>query len=593
VTPTVTVSIDGATNALVGDADRAITVTASAGIATVTSNSPLVCSIVPAVDQSPIKVRFIGAGSCVVKAQVASSATINASSVALSTGIAVLLADTITPGFADGDAPNKSATVDGAVMPVITVASGRDITLTGPQDATMCEVTADGLIWFKSANDDCVITISTGANTSVYAGKTQTWTIRMLPAIGADANSALQVPNNGAVTRLATTSLTWTQSTNSVKMNVYTKYVGLFKARMTFTPLATQADPNPAPINCDVTFGSAAKVTGAAIKAVKTFTSPAFCANNAAVYTKFKNLVTYNTGQSEGTSVQVSYVFEKHFANTGGLYTNERLLATKSLPSTVSFGNLYFLAFDKITAALPAGTVASVSSDASGAVIPVVTLDSKRTDWTMTSADSTKCEVTTDRRVWSKVAGEDCVLTIATVSQTGAAAKWKAKSTTLTFRMAATIGADLASAPLASSNGTAINIGPLNLIWTQASSSVVLKVNSRNVGLASAKMSFTPVTGDPITCTVNFGSAVKNTAVAADAVKTQTSAKFCTGADLTKFTALVAARKTGAGQGVIPVTIAYKFEQHDPMTGAIIGSPLASLAWSPDITVKLNWRINN
>jgi hypothetical protein len=587
-TPTVSVSVAGATSGLVGDDDRAITVTASAGTATVTSNSPLVCSIVPAVDQTPIKVHFIGAGNCVVKAQVASSATINASNVALSTGIAVLLADTITYGFADGDAPNKSATVDGAVMPVVTAASGRDVTLTGPQDTTKCEVTADGLIWFKSANDNCVITISTGADTAVYAGKTVTWTIVMLPAIGADANSALQVPNNGVVTKLATTALTWTQSTNSVKMNVYTKYVGLFKARMTFT----DRDGNVQ--NCDVSFGSAAKVTGAQIKAVKTFTSPAFCANNAAVYTKFKNLVTYNTGQSEGTSVQVSYVFEKHFANTGALYTNETLLATKSLPSTVSFANLYFLAFDKITAALPASTVASVSSDASGAVIPVVTLDSKRTDWTMTSADNTKCEVTSDRRVWSKAAGQDCVLTIATLSQTGAAAKWKAKSTTLTFRMGAAVGADLASAPLASSNGTAVNVGPLNVVWTQASSSVVLKVNSRNVGLASAKMTFTPLTGPDVTCTIaSFGSALKNTAVSADAVKTQTSAKFCTGADLAKFTALVTARKTGAGQGVIPVTIAYKFEQHDPTTGAIIGSPLASLSWSHDLTVKLNWRINN
>ena len=176
LTPTVSVSVAGATSALVGDEDRAITVTASAGTATVTSTTPLVCSIVPAVGDSPIKVRFLGAGNCVVKAQVAASATLNASTAALSTAIAVLLADVITTGFAVGDAPNAAGSEDGAVAPVISTKSGREVTLTSTT-TDVCVVTADNLLWFKQANVDCVITVSTGANTATYSGKSIDWTI--------------------------------------------------------------------------------------------------------------------------------------------------------------------------------------------------------------------------------------------------------------------------------------------------------------------------------------------------------------------------------------------------------------------------------
>ena len=355
---------------------------------------------------------------------------------------------------------------------------------------------------------------------------------------------------------------------------------------------------------CEVKFGSAAKVTGAAIKAVKTFTSPAFCtdvvglsasqkAAQTVAYNKFKALVVANKGLGLGTTVSLSYQFEKHFANTGALYTNELTLANVNKPwSTASYANLFYLAFDKITPSLPAGVTAAVSADASGAFNTVVTLDSKRTDYTFTSADTDKCEVTSDFRIWAKVAGENCVITVATENNT----VWKAKSATWTIPMVAAVGAESASAPIAPSNGTAVNVGPLTLNWTQASSSVVVKLNNRNVGLASAKMTFTPLATvavpnpSEITCTVNFGSKSKVT-TAADSIKVQTGARFCTGTDLTKRTAPVGASKAGAGQGVIPVTIAYKFEAYNPTTGVRIGSSaLADIPWSSNFYVKLNYR---
>jgi hypothetical protein len=271
--------------------------------------------------------------------------------------------------------------------------------------------------------------------------------------------------------------------------------------------------------------------------------------------------------------------------------------------STPTYARLYYKAIDSITASLPTGVVASSSPSPDGAFNPVITLESKRTDYTVTSADETKCSVLADGRIWAKAAGQTCSLSIGT----GANNVWAGKTYTWTFPIVAGVAVDAGSAIIAPSNNSAVNTGPISILWDQAKNAVSMKLTNRNVGLVTAKMTFTGLDLQQYTCEVKFGSASKVAAALALTYKTQSSAAFCTyttgltaaqktaqTAALTKFKALVAARKAGAGVGVIPVTFAFKFQAHNPLTGALLpGETLnteAAKPWSQNIHVKLNYR---
>jgi hypothetical protein len=172
--------------------------------------------------------------------------------------------------------------------------------------------------------------------------------------------------------------------------------------------------------------------------------------------------------------------------------------------------------------------------------------------------------------------------------------------------MVAGVAVDSASAILAPSNNTAVYAGPITITWDQAKYAVAMKLTNRNVGLVTAKMTFNGLDNQQYTCEVKFGSASKVSAALALAYKTQSSGAFCSATGLSpalkatqaialaKFKALVAARKSGVGVGVIPVTFAFKYEAHSPVNGALIqGETLNSdpnKPWSQNIHVKLNFR---
>jgi hypothetical protein len=56
----------------------------------------------------------------------------------------------------------------------------------------------------------------------------------------------------------------------------------------------------------------------------------------------------------------------------------------------------------------------------------------------------------------------------------------------------------------------------------------------------------------------------------------------------------VTARKSGLGQGVIPIEIAYKFEQHSAATGLLLDGQILNTVvdkpWSATTHFKLNYR---
>jgi hypothetical protein len=107
-------------------------------------------------------------------------------------------------------------------------------------------------------------------------------------------------------------------------------------------------------------------------------------------------------------------------------------------------------------------------------------------------------------------------------------------------------------------------------------------------------MTFTGLDNAVYTCEVKFGSAKKVAAASIFPFKVQTSPAFCTGTTLTKFKALVTARKSGLGQGVIPIEIAYKFEQHSAATGLLLDGQILNTVvekpWSATTHFKLNYR---
>lgn len=558
--------------------------------AVISTTTPAVCSIVDG------KVHFISNGNCIVKAVKAGTDWLAEGS-ATSVAIPVLKADSVTAGFTPGETPNEGMSEDDAIAPVVTLASGRnDFTMTSA-DATKCSINPDTkMIWFKAGNQNCVITIATAAANAQWAAVSYTWTIAMQPPAGG-AGSPLLVRNDNVMVKLPGLALKWNQKTNQVYFVTRVKWIGPVQAKMTFTDL------DGAEQSCVVNFGTLKKTPLPANGDPFILTSPALCtdtksvlnkANTAAekaaqalAYTKFKALVAAKTAAGESTSVQFTYRRELHRATDYGLRTPGETLLTKEW-STPTYASLYYKAIDTITASLPAGVPAAASATADGAFVPVITLESKRLDYTVTSADETKCVVLADGRIWAKVAGENCVLTIGT----GANAVWAGKSYTWTIPMVAAVGANSGSAIIAPSDATAVNLGPLTVTWKQASNQVVAKLNSINAGLVRVRMQFTDLNNGLHNCVAAFG-AKKIATNPSNAVKTQTSPALCAGADLVAFKALVAARKAGVGMGVIPVTFSYQFDQYNPVTGAQLAGQVANTdakPWSVGFFVKLNYR---
>ncbi|MEY4451718.1 MAG: hypothetical protein RLZZ380_839 [Actinomycetota bacterium] len=602
-TPATTATPDRVVSAIVG----AISPMEAAVLmpAVVSSTTPTVCSIVDG------KVHFISNGNCIVKAIKAGNAWLAEGS-ATSVAIPVLKADSVTAGFTPGETPNEGMSEDDAIAPVVTLASGRkDFTMTSA-DSAKCSINPDTkMIWFKAGNQNCVITIATAAANAQWAAVSYTWTIAMQPPAGG-AGSPLLVRNDNVMVKLPGLALKWNQKTNQVYFVTRVKWIGPVQAKMTFTDL------DGALQSCVVNFGTLKKTPLPANGDPFILTSPALCtdtksalnktntaaekAAQAAVYAKFKALVAAKTAAGESTSVEFTYRRELHRATDYALRTPGETLLTKEW-STPTYASLYYKAIDTITASLPVGVPAAASATADGAFVPVITLESKRTDYTVTSSDETKCVALADGRIWAKVAGENCVLTIGT----GTNAIWAGKSFTWTIPMVAAVAADAGSAVIAPSNNTATNIGPIAVTWNQATSAVAMKLTNRNVGLVTAKMTFTGLDNVAYSCEVKFGSAAKVAAALVPNFKTQTSGAFCTyttgltsaqkatqAAALVKFKALVAARKAGVGVGVIPITLAFKFEAHNPLNGALVeGQTLNSdvnKPWSPNVHVKLNYR---
>lgn len=573
------------------------------GAAVLSTSNAAICAIVDG------KVRFLSNGNCVVKATKAGNDWLAEGSATAT--IPVLKADSVTAGFAEGEVPSEVLEEDEAIAPVIKLASGRtDYTMT-PADTTKCSINAlTKMIWFKQGNQNCVITIATAAANSTWAAVSYDWTIAIQPPAGG-AGSPLLVRNDNVMAKLPGLALKWNQKTNQVYFVTRVKWIGPVQAKMTFTDLAGN------PQSCVVNFGTLKKTPLPKNGDPFILTSPALCTDTKSVlnktntaaeklaqtnaYNAFKALVAANTAAGESTPVEFTYRRELHRATDYALRNPGETLLTKEW-STPTYARLYYKAIDSITAALPKGVVAAATPTADGAFNPVITLESKRTDYTVTSADDTKCAVLPDGRIWAKVAGENCSLSIGT----GANNVWAGKTYTWTFPMVAGVAADLASAILAPSNNTAVYAGPITITWDQAKYAVAMKLTNRNVGLVTAKMTFNGLDNQQYTCEVKFGSASKVSAALALAYKTQSSGAFCSATGLSpalkatqaialaKFKALVAARKSGVGVGVIPVTFAFKYEAHSPVNGALIqGETLNSdpnKPWSQNIHVKLNFR---
>ena len=595
------------------EADRSLTTSVAAivpalaavpGATVLSTTSATICAIVEG------KVRFLSNGNCVVKATKAGNDWLAEGSATAT--IPVLKADSVTAGFSAGESPSEGMSEDDAIAPVVTLASGRkDFTMTSA-DPAKCSINADTkMIWFKAGNQNCVITIATAAANSQWAAVSYTWTIAMQPPVGG-AGSPLLVRNDNVMVKLPGLALKWNQKTNQVYFLTRVKWIGPVQAKMTFTDLDNVEQ------SCVVNFGTLKKTPLPANGDPFILTSPALCADTksvlnktltaaekaaqALVYTKFKALVAAKTLAGLSTSVQFTYRREIHRATDYSLIIPGDKLLNREW-STPTFASLYYKALDSITASLPTGVVASASTSPDGAFNPVITLESKRTDYTVTAADETKCSVLADGRIWLKAAGQNCSLSIGT----GANNVWAGKTYNWTFPILDGVAVDTASAIIAPSNNVAANSGPISITWDQAKSAVAMKLTNRNVGLVTAKMTFTGLDLQQYTCEVKFGSAAKVAAALAFAYKTQTSAAFCTyttgltaaqktaqTAALTKFKALVTARKAGVGVGVIPVTFAFKFQAHNPLTGVILeGQTLntnVDKPWSQNIHVKLNYR---
>lgn len=589
-TPATTATPDRLVSAIVG----AITpIEASVPIpAVVSSTTPTVCSIIDN------KVHFISNGNCIVKAVKAGTDWLAEGS-ATSVAIPVLKADSVTAGFALGETPSEGLSEDDAVAPVITLASGRtDYTMTSA-DQAKCSINPDTkMIWFKAGNQNCVITIATAAANAQWAAVSYTWTIAMQPPAGG-AGSPLLVRNDNVMVKLPGLGVKWDQKKNQVFFITRVKWIGPVQAKMTFIDDKGNADAtDDVTYTCVSNFGILKKTPLPKANEPFIISSGAMCTEakneanlkqtpaeklaQTAAYNAFKAIVARNTANGASTDVQFTYRRETHRSST---YEQVGDSLTTKPWSTPTFAKLYFRAIDNITVELPDGVVPAVSASADGAFNADVNLESKRTDYTMVSTDNTKCEVLTDGRIWAKVAGQNCVVTIGT----GTNAIWAGKSYNWTVPMVAAIAADPISAIVAPSNNTPVNAGLLSVTWNQATSAVAVKLNSRSAGLARVKMQFTDMQNVVHTCLQSFGA--KKLAGAIDDIKSQASKSFCAGADLVAFKALVAAKK--AGSQVIPVSFSFQFEQYNPLTGVLLPGQVVNSdtkPWSANFFVKLNFR---
>jgi hypothetical protein len=593
------------TAAVTGSVDRPVSVTPGAlaipgaaipGDALITTSPSSVCSIVEG------KVRFLSNGSCTVKATKAGNAWLSEG--VTSQVISVRKTDSVEAGFDPEDLPSEVLERDEAIAPVIKLASGRtDYTMTS-KDNTICEITDTNMIWFKRGGQDCVITIAHPTATSVWTAVNYDWTIRVLPPAGG-AGSPLLVRNDNVMVRLPGLGVRWDQKKNQVFFVTRVKWVGPVQAKMTFVDdKGTELDKTDDETHtCLSNFGILKKATLPKNGQPFIISSGAMCVGTTgesgakltpaektaqtAAYAAFKRVVARNTLAEESTNVQFTYRRELHRSSNYQLVGEKLAQRPWTAPT---YAKLYYRAIDSITAKLPDGITAAVSATADGAFLPTIAFVSKRTDYTVISADSDKCAVLGDGRIWAKVVGQSCVLTVSTVTN----AVWAGRSYTWTIPMVAAVGADAASAVVAPSNGLPSLAGPLALTWAQSKSTVGLRLTSRNVGLVTAKMTFTGLDNVSYTCEVKFGSSKKVSATSVFPFKTQTSPTFCSGATLTRFRALVTARKSGVGQGVIPVEISYKFQQHSPATGLLLDGQVLNTVedkpWSASTHFKLNFR---
>ena len=591
--------------ALTTDADRTVSLSAvtvnpvqaaAPGVPVLSTGNASVCTIVDG------KVHFVSNGNCVVTATKAATDWLAAGTQTAT--ILVTKGDSVTAGFADGDTPAETATIDGAISPVITLASGRtDYTVTvADADAAICSYDSvdTKMFWFKSGNHTCHVTIATAGTVNGWAPVSYNWNISVLPPIGS-ADSPLLVRNDNVLVKLPGLAITWNQKQNQVFFTFRTRRVGPIQAEMSF---GSNPAANGAPYTCDINFGTLKKTplptTGGGLLSIK---SQAFCtdtvnlsgakmsaaekAAQTAAYNAFIALVATNSTAHNATPISIKYRRIVHIAPTYGLvYPGASQDLTTYAWSAPTYANLYYLALDTVMASLPVGVPALVSATADGAVVPSISLESKRTDYSITSSDTAKCSVTDDGRIWFKQAGVNCVLTVAT----GSNAVWAAKSLTWTIPMVAAAASTADNAVTLPSNGTQVNLGPLGIVWNQAGNSVIAKLSSKNAGLVRVRMQFTDLTNTVHTCvSAIFGA--KKIAGASDAVKTQSSPALCAGADLVAFKALVASKKTASA--VIPVTLSYQFDQYDPASGAEITGQVPNTdtkPWSANFFAKLNYR---
>jgi hypothetical protein len=391
----------------------------------------------------------------------------------------------------------------------------------------------------------------------------------------------------------------WDQKKNQVFFVTRVKWVGPVQAKMSFVDdKGTEDEADDVTYTCVSNFGILKKSVLPKNNEPFIISSGAMCTDTknesnlkqtaaektaqTAAYTAFKAVVARNTAAGASTDVQFTYRRETRRSST---YVQVGDALTTKTWSAPTYAKLYFRAIDTISAALPTGVVAAMSETADGAFNSIVTLESKRSDYTMVSTDNTKCEVLPDGRIWAKISGQNCVVTIGT----GTNAIWAGKSYTWTIPMVASVAASSNSAIIAPSNNAPVSAGPLTVTWNQATSAVAVKMSSRSAGLVRVRMQFTDVTNTLRTCVQSFGA--KKLSGAIDSIKAQSSKTFCAGADLTAFKALVAVKKTASA--VIPVTFSFQFEQYNPLTGVLLTGQVANSdtkPWSTNFHVKLNYR---
>jgi hypothetical protein len=142
-----------------------------------------------------------GAGTCTVTATSATNDWL-AQGQDVKT-ISVLKTDSVTSKtLGDGVDANVSASADNAVIPTITLASGREVTITRTVGSTSYCTVTDGAVQFLApAGHVCVVHIHADAD-STWTAVDEDWNITTVPAIGESAES----PSAGTVVMFQSSS---------------------------------------------------------------------------------------------------------------------------------------------------------------------------------------------------------------------------------------------------------------------------------------------------------------------------------------------------------------------------------------------------